>query len=297
VIRLAGYTDLEKAEIARRHLVPRQMDMTGVTPKQLKITDRALASLIDRYTEEAGLRQLEREIGKICRKVARRVAEAQDKGERFRRVTVTPQNLHELLGPPRPRNEGTLKRDEVGVVTGLAWTAAGGEVLYIEAILYKGKGNLLLTGQLGDVMRESAQAAFSYARAHAAEFGIPEKAFEENDVHVHVPEGAVPKDGPSAGITMATALISALARRPVRRDVAMTGEITLRGHVLAIGGVKEKVLAAHREKRKKIIMPAGNRRDLDEVPPEVRDALEFHFCATVAEVLEIALVKAKKGHR
>jgi ATP-dependent Lon protease len=297
IIRLAGYTELEKREIARRHLIPRQMELTGVTDRHLSISDRALASLIDRYTEEAGLRQLEREIGKICRKVARRVAEGMDAGKRAKRVAVTPQNLHELLGPPRPRNEGVLPRDEVGVVTGLAWTAAGGEVLYIEALLFKGKGNLHLTGQLGDVMRESAQAAFSYARAHAAEFGIPDQAFEENDIHVHVPEGAVPKDGPSAGITMATAIISALSRRAARRDVAMTGEITLRGHVLAIGGVKEKVLAAHRERRKRVILPAANRRDLDDVPPEVRDELEFHFAETLADVLDVALRKAPGAGR
>ena len=297
IIRLAGYTELEKREIARRHLIPRQMELTGVTDRHLSISDRALAALIDRYTEEAGLRQLEREIGKICRKVARRVAEGMDAGKRAKRVAVTPQNLHELLGPPRPRNEGVLPRDEVGVVTGLAWTAAGGEVLYVEALLFKGKGNLHLTGQLGDVMRESAQAAFSYARAHAAEFGIPDQAFEENDVHVHVPEGAVPKDGPSAGITMATAIISALSRRPARRDVAMTGEITLRGHVLAIGGVKEKVLAAHRERRKRVILPAANRRDLDDVPPEVRNELEFHFAERLADVLDVALRKAPGAGR
>ncbi len=290
IIRLAGYTDLEKREIARQHLIPRQMDFNGVTPKQLKISDTALKAMIAQYTEEAGLRQLEREIGKICRKVARRIAEAMEAGEPIRRVNVTPANVHEFLGPPRPVSEGALKRDEVGVVLGLAWTAAGGEVLFIEALLYRGKGNLHLTGQLGEVMRESAHAAFSYARAHAREFKIPAEVFDESDVHIHVPEGAIPKDGPSAGITMATALISALSRRAVRKEIAMTGEITLRGNVLAIGGVKEKVLAAHRAKCTTVLLPAANRRDVDEVPPEVVKSLKIEFVDNVGQVIKRALL-------
>jgi ATP-dependent Lon protease len=298
IIRLAGYTEVEKREIARRHLIPRQMEQNGISPKQIAIADSALKALVTTYTEEAGLRQLEREIGKICRKVARRTAEALERGEKPKKISVTASNIHEFLGPPRASTDMGLKKDEVGVVTGLAWTAVGGEVLYIEALLLRGKGNLHLTGQLGDVMRESAQAAFSYARARAEDFGIDPESFEKYDIHIHVPEGAIPKDGPSAGITMAAALISALSRRPVRKDVAMTGEITLRGHVLAIGGVKEKVLAAHRAKCKTVLLPAGNRRDVDEIPPEIAKELEIVLVETVGQVIRHALVPlAKKSSR
>ncbi|HQR38283.1 MAG TPA: endopeptidase La, partial [Blastocatellia bacterium] len=297
VIRLSGYTEDEKREIARRHLIPRQMSMNGVTPRNVKITDRAIGMLIGQYTQEAGLRQLEREIGKICRKVALHVASSVERRKRATRVVVTHLNMHEFLGPPRPISEGGMKRNEVGVVTGLAWTAVGGEVLYVEALLYKGKGGLQLTGQLGDVMKESAQAAFSYAKAHASEFGLDPLAFEQVDIHIHVPEGAIPKDGPSAGITMATALISALSKRAVRKDVAMTGEVTLRGNVLAIGGVKEKVLAAHRARCKTVLLPAGNRRDVDEVPPEIAKDLKLVFVENVAQVLEHALVASSDGKR
>jgi ATP-dependent Lon protease len=296
-IRLSGYTEQEKREIAKRHLIPRQTEQNGLSPTQISFAASALKAIITSYTEEAGLRQLEREIGKVCRKVARRAAERLQSGEPFKRVSVNASNLHEFLGPPRANTDLGLKKDEVGVVTGLAWTATGGEVLYIEALLLRGKGNLHLTGQLGDVMKESAHAAFSYARARADELGIDPEAFERSDVHIHVPEGAIPKDGPSAGITLATALVSALSRRPVRRDVAMTGEITLRGHVLPIGGIKEKVLAAHRAKCKTVLLPAANRRDADEIPSEIAKSIDLVFVDRVGEVLRHALVAAKAKGR
>src|SRR5215212_8919715 len=252
VIRLAGYTEEEKLEIARRHLLPKQ------------IAKKALSAVVQQYTQEAGLRQLEREIGRICRKVARRIAEGKSEA-----VRVTPKNVHEYLGPPKSFPEEVLRKDQVGVATGLAWTAVGGDVLFIEALRMKGKGQLVLTGQLGEVMRESAQAAYSYAKSRAKELEIPEDDFEKYDMHIHIPEGAIPKDGPSAGITLATAMVSSLSQRAVRKDVAMTGEITLRGNVLPVGGVKEKVLAARRARVTKIILPAQNRRDMDEVPKEL----------------------------
>ncbi|MFN7948584.1 MAG: endopeptidase La [Blastocatellia bacterium] len=284
VIRLSGYTEEEKLQIIRRHILPKQMEENGVSEKYLTISDAALRAAIVKYTREAGLRQLEREIGSICRKVARRVAEGETK-----KVHVTPRNLHEFLGVAKVEPDEMLKHDQVGVVTGLAWTATGGDILFIEAITMKGKGALQLTGQLGEVMKESAQAAYSYARARARELGIEEEKFSNTDVHVHIPEGAIPKDGPSAGITMATALVSALSNRPVHKDVAMTGEITLRGNVLAIGGVKEKVLAAHRARIKKIILPAQNRKDMEDVPKEPKREMEFIFVEDVREVLNIAL--------
>src|SRR5262244_2274828 len=232
VIRLAGYTEEEKLEIARRHLLPKQMDENGITARDLNISRKALAALIQRYTQEAGLRQLEREIGSICRKVARRIGEGH-KGS----VRVSGKNLHEFLGAPKIIPEEVLKRDQIGVATGLAWTAVGGDVLFVEALRMKGKGNLVLTGQLGEVMRESAQAAYSYAKSRAKELQIDPDDFNNYDMHIHIPEGAIPKDGPSAGITLATALVSTLSQRAVRKDVAMTGEITLRGNVLPVGGI------------------------------------------------------------
>jgi ATP-dependent Lon protease len=238
VIRLAGYTEEEKLEIARRHLLPKQMEETGITAKNLNISRSALLAMVQRYTQEAGLRQLEREIGSICRKVARRLGEGQEGV-----VRVSANNLHEFLGAPKIIPEEVLKKDQIGVATGLAWTAVGGDVLFVEALRMKGKGTLVLTGQLGEVMRESAQAAYSYAKSRAKELQIDPEDFHNYDMHIHIPEGAIPKDGPSAGITLATALVSALSQRPVRKDVAMTGEITLRGNVLPVGGVKEKVLA------------------------------------------------------
>ncbi|HKC65690.1 MAG TPA: endopeptidase La [Pyrinomonadaceae bacterium] len=284
VIRLAGYTEEEKREIARRHLLPKQIDENGITARDLHISKTALAAIIQQYTQEAGLRQLEREIGRICRKVARRIAEGH-KGT----VRVSLKNLHEFLGAPKVMPDEILKKDQIGVATGLAWTAVGGDVLFIEALRMKGKGNLVLTGQLGEVMRESAQAAYSYAKSRAKELEINEEDFSNYDLHIHIPEGAIPKDGPSAGITLATAMVSALAQRPVRKDVAMTGEITLRGNVLPIGGVKEKVLAARRARVSTIILPQQNRRDMDEVPKEPFKDIRFVFVDNVRQVFREAL--------
>ncbi|HEY0080692.1 MAG TPA: endopeptidase La [Pyrinomonadaceae bacterium] len=284
VIQLAGYTEEEKLQIARRHLLPKQLEENGIAAKHLRISKTALAAIIQQYTQEAGLRQLEREIGRVCRKVARRIAEG-----RTEVVSVTPKNLHEFLGAPKVMPEEILKKDQIGVATGLAWTAVGGDVLFIEALRMKGKGVLVLTGQLGEVMRESAQAAFSYAKARARDLGIPEEDFSNYDLHIHIPEGAIPKDGPSAGITLATAMVSSLAQRPVRKDVAMTGEITLRGNVLPVGGVKEKVLAARRARVSKIILPRQNRRDMEEVPKELFRDIQFVFVDNVTEVFREAL--------
>jgi ATP-dependent Lon protease len=286
VIRLAGYTEEEKREIAIRHLMPKQMEENGITAKDLHISKTALTAIIQQYTQEAGLRQLEREIGRICRKVARKIAEGQKGG-----IRVSLKNIHEFLGAPKIIPEEVLKKDQVGVATGLAWTAVGGDVLFIEALRMKGKGNLVLTGQLGDVMRESAQAAYSYAKSRAKELDIAEEDFANYDLHIHIPEGAIPKDGPSAGITMATAMVSALSTRPVRKDVAMTGEITLRGNVLPIGGVKEKVLAARRARVTTIILPQQNRRDLEEVPKEPFKDIRFVFVDNMRQVFREALAE------
>ncbi|MBA3770413.1 MAG: endopeptidase La, partial [Blastocatellia bacterium] len=299
-ISLTGYTEEEKVEIARRHLIPKQIEENGLNKADIKFDRKAITRMINEYTQEAGLRHLEREIGKACRKVARSKAETE--GD-FAPVRVTAENLPNFLRIPRIFNEGALKKDEIGTVTGLAWTAVGGDILFIEALKTKGKGKLQLTGQLGEVMQESAQAAFSYAKARASELGIPPNMLEEFDIHIHLPEGAIPKDGPSAGISMATALVSVLAQRPVRKDVAMTGEITLRGNVLPVGGVKEKLLAARRAKLKTVILPAPNERDLDDLPPEVREDLRFIFVDHVREVFAAALrppvavkVKAVKAY-
>ena len=289
VIRLAGYTEEEKLEIARRHLLPKQMDETGITARDVNISPTAIAAIIQRYTHEAGLRQLEREIGSICRKVARRLGEGK-KGA----VRVSLRNLHEFLGAPKIIPEEVLKKDQIGVATGLAWTAAGGDVLFIEALRIKGKGNLVLTGQIGEVMRESAQAAYSYAKSRVKELDIDPEDINNYDLHIHIPEGAIPKDGPSAGITLATALVSVLSRRPVRKDVAMTGEITLRGNVLPVGGVKEKVLAARRARVRKILLPVQNRRDLDEVPKEPLKDITFVFVDNVRQVFREALGEKAK---
>ena len=289
-ISLSGYTEEEKLEIARRHLIPKQIDENGLVKNDVKIERKALAKIISEYTQEAGLRQLEREIGKVCRKVARSKAELE--GE-FTQMRVTADNLKDYLRVPRIFNEGALKKDQIGTVTGLAWTAVGGDILFIEALKTKGKGKLQLTGQLGEVMQESAQAAFSYAKARSAELGIPDDVLDNFDIHIHLPEGAIPKDGPSAGITMATALVSVLSQRAVRKDVAMTGEITLRGNVLPVGGVKEKLLAARRAKIKTVILPEPNERDLEDLPQEVRDDLTFIFVENVRQVFDAALREAK----
>ena len=285
-IRLTGYTEEEKLEIAKRHLIPKQIEENGLDRKDVKFSKTAIETVIKQYTQEAGLRQLERELGKICRKVARQKAELEDD---FKPVNVTDKTVKDFLRAPKIFPEEALKKDQIGIVTGLAWTAVGGDILFIEAIRTKGKGKLVLTGQLGEVMQESAQAAFSYAKARANELNIKEEDYENFDIHVHLPEGAIPKDGPSAGITMATALVSVLSHRAVRKDVAMTGEITLRGNVLPVGGIKEKLLAARRAKIKTVIMPAPNKRDLEDLPQEIRDDLNFIFVEHVSEVFREAL--------
>lgn len=290
VIRLSGYTEEEKLQIAKRHLIPKQVEENGLEKRDIKFADSALKSMISQYTQEAGLRQLEREIGTVCRKVARKKAVG---GKRFKPVSVTKNNISEFLRTPRIFPEEALKKDQVGVVTGLAWTAVGGDILFIEAIKTRGKGKLVLTGQLGEVMQESAQAAFSYSKANASQLGINDEDFEKFDIHVHLPEGAIPKDGPSAGITMATALVSVLSNRPVRKDLAMTGEITLRGNVLPIGGVKEKLLAARRAKIKTVILPAPNKRSLEDLPQEIMDDLNFIFVDNVRRVFDEALLDRK----
>lgn len=292
IIQLSGYTEEEKLEIAKRHLVPKQIDENGLAKDDVRFDRKALARVISEYTQEAGLRHLEREIGKICRKVARKKAELEKK---FKPVKVSVENLRGFLRAPKIFNEGALKKDQIGTVTGLAWTAVGGDILFIEALKTKGKGKLLLTGQLGEVMQESAQAAFSFAKARSRELGIDDEILENFDIHIHLPEGAIPKDGPSAGITMATALVSVLAQRPVRKDVAMTGEITLRGNVLPIGGVKEKLLAARRAKIKTVILPEPNRRDLEDMPKEVMEDLNFVFVDNVLQVFETALLEARSA--
>jgi ATP-dependent Lon protease len=284
VIHFPGYTEDEKLNIARQYIVPKQVAEHGLTGGKLSVEDSALHEIIRRYTREAGVRGLERQIASICRQVARKVVEGY-KGK----TVVTARTSHKYLGPPRFRFGMAEEKDEVGTATGLVWTEAGGDVIFIEATTMDGKGELTLTGQLGDVMRESAQAALSYIRAHAASIGIAEDFHEKLDVHIHVPAAAIPKDGPSAGITMATALASALAGCPVRREVAMTGEITLRGHVLPIGGLKEKLLAAHRAGIKTVLIPKDNVRDLDLLPPRVRDEMEIVPVERMDQVLERAL--------
>jgi ATP-dependent Lon protease len=286
IIDIPGYTDEDKRQIARRYLVPRQLKENGLTADQLRITDAALLRVIREYTREAGVRNLEREIGTIARKLARRVAMNADNGP----TVVTPRQVPDLLGPPRLIQEVAEREDEVGVATGLAYTPVGGEVLFVEASLVPGRGSLILTGQLGDVMKESVQAALTYARSRGTALGLGDgDPLDGRDIHVHVPAGAVPKDGPSAGITMATAIVSALTRRPVDHTVAMTGEITLRGRVLPIGGLKEKVLAAHRAGIKRIIIPRDNRKDLEEIPARVRRDLDFVPVENVDQVLNVAL--------
>ena len=286
VITLSGYTEEEKLKIAKKYLLPRQLEENGITVKNIQISDEALHRMISHYTREAGLRNLEREIASVCRKVARKIAEGEKGISR-----VNKGNLHKYLGPPRHLPEEEHKVSESGVATGLAWTQAGGEILHIEASTMKGKGNLILTGQLGDVMKESAQAALSYARSKADEFNLDADFYEKQDTHIHIPAGAIPKDGPSAGVTMATALISALSKIPVNKDVAMTGEITLRGRVLPIGGLKEKALAALRSKIETVIIPERNKKDLEEIPNQIKKKINFIFVKNMDEVLEAALLR------
>jgi len=284
VINLTGYTEEEKVIITRRHLWPRQLKVNGLKNRKVSLSPEALIQVINEYTLEAGLRNLERELGKICRKIARRIAEGQ-KGP----FAVTRRNLSKYLGIPQFYPELEQDSSEVGLATGLAWTQVGGEVLYVEASLISGKGELIITGQIGEVMQESARAALSYTRANMQRLNIAETVLDNVDVHIHVPAGAIPKDGPSAGIAMATALISALTHRPVNRDVAMTGEITLRGRVLPVGGLKEKALGALRARIKTIIIPEKNKRELSEIPASVRARIHFVPVATMDEVLPLAL--------
>jgi ATP-dependent Lon protease len=287
VIQLAGYTEEEKVEIAKRYLVPRQIERNGLSPGKIAFSDEALRLIVDGYTREAGVRNLEREIGAVCRKVAREFAE----GMRKRKRTVTPRAVGELLGRRRFTGDAKRRTDDPGVATGLAWTPTGGEVLFIEATAYPGEGRLQITGQLGDVMRESAEAALSYVKAHAAEWDgkVPDDWLRTHDVHVHVPAGAIPKDGPSAGIAITTALVSLVTGRPVRSDLAMTGEVTLTGQVLPIGGLKEKALAAQRMGIATVIAPKPNQPDIEDIPAHLRDQIDFQFAETVDEVLRVAL--------
>jgi ATP-dependent Lon protease len=287
VLQLAGYTEQEKIEIAKRFLAPKAIEGAGLTADNIVIRDEAIQTIIQRYTREAGVRNLEREISSICRKVARKVVV---EGKEYK-DDISSEKVTEHLGVPRFRPSMAEEQNEVGIATGLAWTEVGGELLVSEATLMAGKGKLTLTGKLGDVMQESAQAALSYVRSKAAELNLPEDFHSKIDIHVHVPEGAIPKDGPSAGITMATTLVSALTKIPTRRDVAMTGEITLRGKVLPIGGVKEKVLAAHRAGVTNIVLPRDNEKDLADIPKNVLDSLDIHMVSTMDEVLKIALAE------
>ncbi|WP_243270007.1 endopeptidase La [Thermanaerosceptrum fracticalcis] len=284
LIHISGYTEEEKMHIAQRYLLPKQLKEHGLKEDQLDISNNTILSVIRHYTREAGVRNLERELAAICRKAAKIIAEGSQKA-----VTVTSRNLDKFLGIPRYRYGISEKENMIGVVTGLAWTEVGGDILNIEVSVLKGTGKLLLTGKLGDVMKESAQAGYTYVRSRAAELGIEENFHEKYDVHIHVPEGAIPKDGPSAGISMATALASALSNRKVKREIAMTGEITLRGRVLPVGGIKEKVLAAHRAGSRIIVLPQENKKDLEDIPANIKRGLEFVLVENMDEVLKIAL--------
>jgi ATP-dependent Lon protease len=286
IIQLAGYSEEEKLQIARRYLIPRQLDENGLKPDQVEITDDSIRRIISDYTREAGVRNLERQIGAVCRKVAARVAAGTATGL----TVVDPEKVRDFLGPPRFHEEVSFRVSRPGVATGLAWTETGGDVLFIEAsLLPSGHHQLILTGQLGNVMQESARAALSHIRAAAHELGVSAEFLDKSDLHVHVPAGAIPKDGPSAGVTMATAIVSALKNQPVREDVAMTGEITLSGLVLPVGGIREKALAARRHGIKTLIIPALNKPDLAELPPEVRNDMQFVFATTLEDVLKVAL--------
>ncbi len=297
IIQLSGYTEDEKLKIAKQYLLPKQIKENGINDKQIEVTDAGLVYTIENYTREAGLRNLERLIGTLCRKVARKVAEGEKE-----KTKVTPEVVAKFLGPAMYSREDQQDRDEVGISTGLAWTQAGGEILYIETSMSKGKGGVTLTGQMGDVMKESASTAWSYIRGNGHRYGVDDKACAEHDVHLHIPAGAIPKDGPSAGIAMATAIVSRLTGNPVRRDFAMTGEMTLTGKVLPIGGLKEKALAAMRHGITKIIIPWKNQKDLEDIAEEYRNKLEFFPVKHIDEVLQFALAntaapskKEKKG--
>ena len=286
LIEVTSYTENEKLHIAKEHLLAKQMERNGIRPEQLAITDKAMAKIISGYTREAGVRNLERKLGEICRKAARPLYEGEKE-----KIKVTEQNLEKFLGKEKYSFDKKNDTDEVGIVRGLAWTSVGGDTLEIEVNIMPGKGEFQLTGQLGDVMKESAQAGISYIRSVSEEYHIPKKFFQENDIHIHIPEGAVPKDGPSAGITMATAMLSAITKTPVRADVAMTGEITLRGRVLPIGGLKEKTLAAKNAGIKTICVPKKNEKDIDEISPEIKKGLKIVFVEQMKDVLDVAFVK------
>jgi ATP-dependent Lon protease len=306
VIRLSGYTELEKMEIAKRFLVPKQMEQTGLKTDQIEFADDGLRALIQSYTREAGVRNLEREVGNVCRKITRQIVGAMGEGEAKEskgkkkadaetipadtpKVLITGEKVTELLGPVKFRDTIAEKVNEVGVTTGLAWTEVGGQILQTEVTIMEGRGKLTLTGKLGDVMQESAQAAMSYVRSRAAALGLPRDFHRHLDIHVHVPEGAIPKDGPSAGITLATSMVSSLINIPVRHDIAMTGEITLRGRVLPIGGLKEKLLAAYRHGIREAVMPKDNEKDLPDIPENLRNEMKLHFVSSMDEVLKLAL--------
>ncbi len=286
IIHFPGYTTEEKFHIAQKYLLPKQLEVNGLEASEAAISDQTLRVIISRYTREAGVRNLERESATVLRKIAKRIAEGKSKAK----TVITPSDLHKYLGPFKFTSTIAERKDEIGLSTGLFWTQAGGGILLIEVAIMPGKGNLLLTGQLGDVMQESAKAALSYVRSHYKELGLEEKLFSKIDIHIHVPEGAIPKDGPSAGIALTTALASALTKIPVRKFVGMTGEVTLRGRALEIGGVKEKVIGAHLAGLKVIVLPKDNKKDLEDIPKYVLKDLEFKFVSTMDEVLDIALV-------
>ena len=286
IIDFSSYTEDEKVQIAKKYLVPKQLKENGVMPREAKFSDSVLRHIIRDYTREAGVRTLEKTIGSVCRKLAKAIL-VDEKPD----LSITVKRLPDLLGPARFLPSSHNRQDEVGLVTGLAWTQVGGEVLETEVVAVKGKGSLILTGRLGDVMKESATAAVTYVRRRADELALPEDFNTKTDLHIHLPEGAIPKDGPSAGITMATAIASALTGKAVRHDVAMTGEITLRGSVLPVGGIKEKVIAAHRVGIKKVLLPEDNKRDMVDVPQKVKDDMDFVFVRHMDQVLEQALVK------
>jgi len=284
IIYLSGYTTEEKLGIAKNYLIPKQLEEHGISGKILKITESGLRSIISQYTREAGVRNLEREIANVCRKVAKKIAEGKEK-----KFVTNAQNIHRYLGVPKFLHEEEMEKDEVGVSTGLAWTESGGDIIYVEATPMRGKGHLTLTGQLGDIMKESAQAALSYVRSRSKVFGIKDATFYKTDLHIHVPAGAIPKDGPSAGITMATAIASALTGCAVSKNIAMTGEVTLRGRVLPVGGLKEKTLAARRMGIKRVIIPMRNKKDIEDIPKYIRKDMEFIFAETMDDVLKVAL--------
>jgi ATP-dependent Lon protease len=283
VVQFSGYTEREKLAIAQRYLLPRQLKENGLRQDQLTVAEGAVSEVISGYTREAGVRQLERSLGQLARKVARKIA-----AHEIESTTVEASNVRELLGRPKVHPEHAARQDQVGVATGMYYTPTGGDIMFVEASTMRGKGDLVLTGQLGDVMKESARAAWTYARSHAESLGIPAECFDR-DLHIHVPAGAIPKDGPSAGVTMATALVSALSGRAARHDIAMTGEITLSGRVLPIGGVKEKVLGAVRAGITEVVLPKDNEADLEDLPQEVVDTLDIHFAEELGDVLALTL--------